>query len=146
MHIPEGTSRFVDVSSDLLARGHRVRFRASGGSMRPAICDGDLITVEPAAAAELTPGSVAIYRHLDRLFAHRVVRVEGERSAAPRFVLRGDATRACDAPVSAAQILGEVVSVRRGPERRPGGVSMVLGGLLGVCAVPARRMWELVTC
>lgn len=114
--------------------------------MRPAICDGDLITVEPAAAASLTPGSVAIYRRLDRVFAHRVVRVEGERSAAPQFVLRGDATRACDAPVSAAQILGEVVAVQRQPERRFFGVSMVLGRLFGVYAVPVRRMWELATC
>ena len=39
----------MDVSCDLLAGGYAVRFRASGGSMRPAICDGDVVTVAPGA-------------------------------------------------------------------------------------------------
>jgi hypothetical protein len=47
------SSRFVDVSCDLLGGGYAVRFRASGGSMRPAICDGDVVTVAPGAAATL---------------------------------------------------------------------------------------------
>ena len=37
----------LDVATELLGRGRRVRFRAPGSSMRPAIGDGDAITVEP---------------------------------------------------------------------------------------------------
>jgi signal peptidase I len=111
------TSRFVAVSSELLAGGYGVRFRAVGGSMRPAICDGDVITVEPAAPTSLTPGNVIVYRQLDRVFAHRLVSVGADDVGEARLVLRGDATRVCDAPISPAQVLGEVVAVRR--SRRP---------------------------
>jgi hypothetical protein len=81
--------------------------------MRPAICDGDLVTVEPAAAASLAPGNVIVYRHLDRLFAHRVVSVGVDQAGHHRVLLRGDATQACDAPISPAQVVGELVAVSR---------------------------------
>ncbi len=110
------TSTFVDVSSGLLTSGYRVRFRASGGSMRPAICDGDFITVDPAVPSTLGPGSVVVYRRLDRLFAHRIVGVVGTRAGASAFVCRGDAAFDCDAPIAAAQILGVVVGVQRTAE------------------------------
>jgi hypothetical protein len=105
--------KFVQVSSHLLSRGYSVRFRASGGSMQPAICHGDVLTVVPVAPSNITLGSVALYRRLDRLVAHRVVRIDVDDSGAPVFVLRGDAVSGCDAPVAASQILGEVVKVER---------------------------------
>jgi signal peptidase I len=112
-------SKFVAVSSEMLALGYGVRFRASGASMRPAICDGDVITVEPAAPASLVPGNVIVYRQLDRVFAHRLVSIGIDNGGEQRLLFRGDATRVFDAPVSPAQVLGEVVAVRRG-SRRPG--------------------------
>jgi hypothetical protein len=105
----KNVNRFVDVSSDLLARGYSVRFRAAGGSMSPAIRDGDRITVTPIARATLSPGRVVLYRRLDRLFAHRIVGV-GEP-----LLLRGDAASVCDPPVTSSQLLGEVVAVTRAP-------------------------------
>ena len=105
--------KFVQVSSDLLSRGYSVRFRASGGSMQPAICHGDVLTVVPVAPSNITLGSVALYRRFDRLVAHRVVRIEADDLGAPVFVLRGDAATGCDAPVAASQMLGEVVKVER---------------------------------
>jgi signal peptidase I len=125
-------SKFVVVSSDLLARGYGVRFRASGASMRPAICDGDVITVEPAAPASLVPGNVIVYRQLDRVFAHRLVSVGVDDGGQGRLLLRGDATRFFDAPISPAQVLGEVVAVSRGSGRPgPQGVFGMLGRVLG---------------
>jgi hypothetical protein len=103
----------VQLSSDLLSRGISVRFRASGGSMRPAICHGDMLTVGPVAPSNLTPGSVAVYRRFDRLLAHRVMRIDADDTGALVFVLCGDAASDCDAPVAASQILGEVVKVER---------------------------------
>jgi hypothetical protein len=110
---PQQPGKFVQVRSDLLSRGYSVRFRAPGGSMRPAICHGDMLTVGPVAPSNITLGSVAVYRRFDRLLAHRVVRIDADDSGAPVFVLRGDAASDCDAPVSASQILGEVVRVER---------------------------------
>jgi hypothetical protein len=110
---PQQPGKFVQLSSDLLSRGYSVRFRASGGSMQPAICHGDVLTVGPVAPSNITPGSVAVYRRFDRLLAHRVVRIDADHSGALVFVLCGDAASGCDAPVAASQMLGEVVKVER---------------------------------
>jgi len=131
--------RFVNVVADLLRRGHRVRFRASGGSMYPAICHDDLITVEPVAPTGLTPGSIVVYRRLDRLFAHRLVGVEAGQSGAPLLVLRGDAADTCDAPVAWDQVLGRVVAIDRAV-RPPRGVRSMVRRALSAGASRARRL------
>jgi hypothetical protein len=98
--------------------------------MRPAICDGDVITVAPAAST-LVPGRVVLYRRLDRLFAHRLV---SAANGGDRLVLRGDAIADCDAPVSRTQVLGELVEVTPG-DRRSGlrGVAEIAAGVLRRC-------------
>jgi hypothetical protein len=113
MSNPQPPGKFVQLSTDLLSRGYAVRFRASGGSMRPAICHGDVLTIGPVAPSNIAPGSVAVYRRFDRLLAHRVVRIDADDSGALVFVLCGDAASGCDAPVAASQMLGEVVKVER---------------------------------
>jgi signal peptidase I len=139
MDSPEIVSPFVAVSSDLLALGYAVRFRASGGSMRPAICDGDVITVAPVAPGRVAVGNVIVYRDCDRLFAHRIVSVGAGQGGHSRVLLRGDAVTTCDAPVTAAQLLGEVVAVRR-----RGGLS-VRPSLQGITA-HVLRAWRRRIC
>ena len=107
------TVRFVDVSSDLLTQGYGIRFRAGGGSMAPAIGDGDVITVKPLEPASLTPGRVIVYRDRHRVVAHRIVGTTSDHPSANALVVRGDAARACDPPVAPSQVLGEVVAVSR---------------------------------
>jgi signal peptidase I len=112
--IPEPQpGKFVQISVELLRRGCCVRFRVSGGSMRPAIRHGDVLTVAPVAPCDITPGAVAVYRRFDRLLAHRVVRVDADESGARVFVLRGDAASACDPPVAESQMLGAVLKTER---------------------------------
>jgi hypothetical protein len=144
----DNTHRFVDVTSDLLTRGYGVRFRAGGGSMSPAIGDGDMITVKPTAATRLEPGRVVLYRREGRVFAHRIVQ---SANAAPggRLVLRGDAARVCDEPVAPSQVLGEVVAVtpranvsrlrtlRSGLRRMAASLLLALGTVALMCAVPS---------
>jgi hypothetical protein len=126
MEPSDKTSRFVDVTSDLLSRGYGVRFRAGGDSMTPAIGDGDLITVKPMTADRLGPGRVVLYRRHHRVFAHRIVQTA--TSADGRIVLRGDAARMCDEPVAPSQVLGEVVAVTPRPTSNAR-FALVRGGL-----------------
>ena len=82
--------------------------------MVPFIRDGDTLTVQPAEAATLRVGDVALYRDAgDCLFAHRVVgrRLEGDRL---QLVTRGDAATGPGDLVAAEQVLGRVVRVQRG--------------------------------
>ena len=104
---------FVDLAAELLSRGHRVRFRAPGTSMRPAILDGDAITVEPVRPLKIRADDVLLYRGEQRVFAHRVVGVAWEGEAGAVFALRGDVAGSADERVGSGQILGRVIAVER---------------------------------
>lgn len=104
---------FVDVVSDLLRRGHSVRFRANGGSMHPTIREGEAITVAPVQPAEIRRGEVILYRVGRGVIAHRVARVAHRPDGTLVFVPRGDASQSRDDPVEGTAILGRVVTVER---------------------------------
>ncbi len=121
----------LDLTTELLSRGTAVRFRPSGRSMYPSIREGELITVEPVVASDVTLGDIVLYRSERGLIAHRVIQVsrpQSEPSAyrAAGFSLRassgegtlgflsqGDASLSSDEPVEAHQILGRVIGVQR---------------------------------
>ena len=100
---------FSDVSAELLRRGARVRFRATGRSMQPTILEGEAITVEPVAPAAVTRGDILFYRWEQGVVAHRVIRIERTQGTAltqssvlspqSSFILCGDASLSCDAPI-----------------------------------------------
>jgi signal peptidase len=115
---------FTQVCTDLLHSGILVRFRAPGYSMYPTILHEDVITVEPVEASAVKVGDIILYRDQQSVIAHRVVRIENKSdsqahsqssalSPQSQFILRGDARPTGDDPISAEQILGKVVSVKR---------------------------------
>ena len=102
----------AEVIVDLLRRGHAVEFRVRGDSMHPVIREDDSVHVEPTRDFRL--GDVVLTLAHRGLTAHRVIACKGET-----IVTRGDNTPEADAPVPLAQVLGKVVWVERGGERRP---------------------------
>jgi signal peptidase I len=105
---------FVDVVTDLLRRGHSVRFRAKGSSMHPTIREGEAITVAPAEPSAVRRGDVILYRFARGVIAHRVAGIERGPDGTLVFVPRGDASQSGDEPVEQLAILGRVVAVERG--------------------------------
>jgi hypothetical protein len=93
----------ADVIADLLARGHSVRFRASGHSMHPIIRNGDYLLVEPPARIEC--GDVVLTLSSRGLTAHRVVRV-----AEGKVITRGDNAPGDD---EEGHVLGVVTHIER---------------------------------
>lgn len=139
---------FVQVSEEVLRTGHPVRFTARGNSMHPTIRDSEEIVVIPADPARVRRGDIVLFRTPRGVLAHRVVRIRdtgGERE----FVLRGDALQGCDEPITAAQVLGLVVTVTGGGRDRKlrGGAARVrqflaravsrLRGIIQASAPPA---------
>ncbi len=104
---------FTEASHELLKLGYAVRFRAGGQSMFPTIKDGEMITVEPVATDEIKRGDIVLYRFKRGVIAHRVVSIEKQAGSGHRFILRGDSSAMCDAPVEAEKVLGRVISVER---------------------------------
>jgi signal peptidase I len=106
---------FQDLSTALLTDGYQVRFRAPGHSMSPTIRDGEMVLVAPVKGDEVRRGDILLYRCSERrrVIAHRVVCVEQGSRQTRSFILRGDSSVTCDAPVEASQILGRVTAVER---------------------------------
>ncbi len=95
---------FRTLSRSLLQEGIRVRFRAQGRSMFPAIKDGEVIELEPASTA--VAGDVLLIESAKGLRVHRVINVsDGE------VVTRGDSCIEDDTISSTAAILGRVTRV-----------------------------------
>ena len=63
--------------------------RTSGRSMRPLIRDDSLITWQAAAASEVTPGDIIVFRQDNRLVAHRAIAVKSG-PAGPQLRQKGD--------------------------------------------------------
>ena len=112
-----GFCHFGDLSEELFSLGLGVRFRAPGTSMHPTIHHGDVITVEPVAPAKLKRGDIILCRFQGGFIAHRIVNIETRNGCGLTFILRGDASASCDAPVKPEQVLGKVVCLERGHRR-----------------------------
>ena len=101
---------FLEVGTEVLRSGYRMRFRAGGGSMWPTIRPGEAITVEPATEVRLK--DIVLYRTERGVIGHRVVGIEN-RNGERVLLARGDADFGAGEPVAAEQILGKVVTVER---------------------------------
>ncbi len=62
-----------------LQRGETVQIRPHGNSMRPKVCDGDLVTVSPCTAASLKRGDIVLVRVRRQVYLHLIRAIEGER-------------------------------------------------------------------
>jgi signal peptidase I len=97
-----------------------VRLRAFGTSMVPSILPGDLISVQRTAVSEISNGEIVLYSREGRMFAHRVVGCAAQPFAAQGeslLITRGDRLRYNDPPVSSSELLGRVISIKRGEQQ-----------------------------
>jgi signal peptidase I len=81
--------------------------------MHPTIRHGDVITVEPVEPNILKGGDIILYRLQSDFIAHRIVKIEERDGCGLTFIVRGDASVTCDAPVKPEQILGKVACLER---------------------------------
>src|SRR5215510_1735018 len=99
---------FLERSRQLLAKNNSVQICMSGGSMRPTIEDGDIVTIEIIVDGKINQGDVVLYQsRYDTAVIHRVIKIE--RSAGEKTVTtRGDASSHNDLSVSVDKIIGRV--------------------------------------
>jgi signal peptidase I len=111
------TPDFLDQARQLLSRSLPIELRMSGTCMRPAIEDGDIITVVPITDEPVKQGDIVLYHsRFDTAVIHRVIRLE--RSSSERcIVTRGDAASHNDGPVPMHRVIGRVKRVERAGER-----------------------------
>lgn len=90
-----------------------IRLRVTGTSMVPAICPGDMVSVQRAALNGIAPGQVVVFEREGRLIVHRAIECNDDAES-PLLITRGDRLRYDDLPVSPSEFLGRVTSIERG--------------------------------
>jgi len=91
--------------ADMLRDGFDVRLRVTGQSMSPFLKSGSYVTLTPVRADALRPGDIVFFRSMDGTFMlHRLIAIRKGR-----FITKGDALNAPDAPVDGKDCLGKVV-------------------------------------
>ena len=104
----------------VLDQGAAFRFHAHGHSMSPFIKDGDIVTVVPVhdASSDIRIGDAVMARLNERrVVVHRVTRVTRDQQGLV-YRLQGSANIKPDGDVPVQDILGRVISIRRGTRRR----------------------------
>jgi len=127
---------FPKLVTNLLKDGYKVSFNAPGHSMYPTIMANETVVVGPVEPSAVHKKDIVLFRSNGNLVAHRVMGIvkddtaneystllksfcPGEGPSTSKsiqslfFILRGDAVRTFDDPVTAEQILGKVISLER---------------------------------
>jgi len=129
---------FEEFCRELLRSGKSIRFQARGGSMSPAIRDGEMVQVECAALGELRRGDIVLVKGEAGFRLHRLVVADAERDV---FITRGDCGQQDDPAVSGEQIVGVAIAkeVRVGT-RMVRAQLRGLGGRVVCCAARGQRI------
>jgi hypothetical protein len=100
------TPLFRELAGQLLQQGTRIRFRASGRSMYPAIHDGDVVEIEPVSGKALCRGDIVLVVCPTGLKVHRIIKLDdGE------VVTCGDASLDSELPMGLDHVLGRVCNI-----------------------------------
>lgn len=92
--------------------GGRSFVAITGTSMFPLLREGDSVLVAHGRE-DVKCGDIIVFRHNNRLFAHRVLRIiAGERENS--FVTKGDNVLQFDPPFESGDVLGKVLAIKRG--------------------------------
>lgn len=94
---------FEEVIRPLLAQGLNVRFQARGGSMSPAIRDGEMVEITPVIVCKLRKDDIVLAKSNNGFRLHRIVRADAARDV---FITRGDCGQQDDPALKGTQILG----------------------------------------
>jgi signal peptidase I len=99
------------VAHDLIragSSGGSLRLCVISDSMKPLICAGDVVIVQPIEPAALRRGDMVVIQSGDELITHRLV-----AASAAGYYVRGDNAAYTDAVAAADQIVGRVIAVER---------------------------------
>jgi signal peptidase I len=90
-------------------------YRATGMSMFPYICDGEMLVVRKAVPDEINCGDIVLFsaRGAGTKIAHFVGK-KYAKDGEVFFQTRGSRSAALEEPVSFAQVAGKVMTLKRG--------------------------------
>ncbi len=115
----------LDLAAELLQNGGQTRLSVLGASMLPTIWPRDVVTISRIKYIDISLGDIVAIARADKILVHRVIRNEHER------VTRGDSASQADSPINATELLGKVISIKRGSKEMVPARSSVLHRISG---------------
>jgi hypothetical protein len=106
----------AELLRESLTRGKQPLLTVTSNSMAPLFYRGDRISVEEVQIDALQPGDVIVYASSDSLISHRYWHSANDAGSI-RFLTKGDRQLCYDTAWPAKQLVGRVVSRRRGHKR-----------------------------
>jgi len=104
-------SVFKEIGVTLLSEGKKIKVKAEGYSMYPAVKPGSIIYIEPVdLSTGLLPGELIAWKRESGLVVHRLVRIAYDENKI-LYITRGDSSTNEDQPVTPDQIAGRVFRV-----------------------------------
>jgi signal peptidase I len=100
----------IRLAAETLRSSGKLRARATGSSMVPALRDGDIVHIERRGIDAVRVGQIAALECYGRMVVHRVIR-KTPASKPSALLTRGDTVLAHDPPISS--LLGVVVAIER---------------------------------
>ena len=70
---------WADRAKAALREGETIVVRPRGHSMKPKVCDGDSVTLEPCAPEDLEVGAIVLVRVKGNDYLHLVKAIDGKR-------------------------------------------------------------------
>ena len=108
------TLEFLEINKAVLDKNHSVVFRAYGGSMRPFINNGDIVTLRKVSPESLQCGDIIYFTSKnDSPVMHRIVSKTIQPDNSFSFTTKGYALLQKDVPINADQILGKAFYVEK---------------------------------
>jgi hypothetical protein len=108
------TSEELRLFEDILISGAELRVKVTGRSMAPFLNDGDVVRIRKVDRGMLAPGDLIFFKTAQGApVLHRIMTRRRTRENRMRYVTKGDALIACDAPVMDDDILGKVIKIEK---------------------------------
>ena len=70
---------WAGIAIERLRKGNPAVIKPRGHSMRPKVCDGDTVTVEPCDTLQLEVGDIVLVRVKGRDYLHLIKAIDGKR-------------------------------------------------------------------
>ncbi len=107
------------------------RYIYTGRSMSPFLKERDIVVVKNPTADDLSIGDIIVYHRHGKYIIHRFLGLYRKNPTITYLIAKGDNSFFLDEPITMAQVVGKVISIKRGQQCI--NLENKLQGLLSLC-------------
>ncbi len=106
------SKEMIGLARQVVDKGGLFSMRATGDSMFPAVCDGDMVVVGPVGPDGPQPGEIVLAETQSGIKLHRLIDVLNDNKGL-RYLIKGDAEYGPGEEIDANSLCGLVAKISR---------------------------------